>query len=183
MSAEAAVDQPALHALLVERVDVRKWGTAIVVGISSPEGRRVVSYGTLAVNDSRKVDGATVFEIASLTKVFTALVLADMVGRQQLKLDAPVSTCLPAGTRVPQHGGKQITFVDLATHSSGSAAAANEPRVADGAEQIRRLHSGAALPRPRDLRTAARPRLGVHVLELGLWSARECTRSLRGEEL
>ena len=29
----------------------------------------------------RKVDGATIFEIASLTKVFTALVLADMAGR------------------------------------------------------------------------------------------------------
>ncbi len=36
-----------------------------------------------------------------------------------MKLDAPVSTCLPAGTRVPQHGGKQITFIDLATHTSG----------------------------------------------------------------
>ena len=118
MTAAAAVDDQALRALLVERVDARKWGTAIVVGISSPEGRRVVSYGTLALNDGRKVDGATVFEIASLTKVFTALVLADMARRQQLALDAPVSTCLPAGTRIPQHGGMQITFIDLATHSS-----------------------------------------------------------------
>ncbi len=115
----AAVDEQELHALMVERVDVRKWGTAIVVGISSPQGRRIVSYGTLSVQDRRKVDGATVFEIASLTKVFTALVLADMVTRKQVALDAPVSTCLPAGMKLPTHGGNQITFLDLATHTSG----------------------------------------------------------------
>jgi serine-type D-Ala-D-Ala carboxypeptidase/endopeptidase len=115
----AAVDEKELHALLVERVDVRKWGTAIVVGISSPQGRRVVSYGTLSVENGRKVDGATVFEIASLTKVLTALVLADMARQQQVKPDAPVSTCLPKGVKVPEHGGRQVTFVDLATHSSG----------------------------------------------------------------
>jgi serine-type D-Ala-D-Ala carboxypeptidase/endopeptidase len=113
------VDEPALHAVLVERVDVRKWGTGIVVGISSPQGRRVVSYGTLRVQDRRKVDGTTVFEIASLTKVFTALVLADMAARKQVTLDAPVGACLPAAVRVPEHGGKPITLVDLATHSSG----------------------------------------------------------------
>ena len=69
--AHAAVDEQALHALLAERVDVRRWGTAIVVGISSPQGRRVVSYGTLSVNDDRTVGGDTLFEIASLTKVLT----------------------------------------------------------------------------------------------------------------
>jgi len=113
------VDEPALHALLVERVDVRKWGTGIVVGISSAQGRRIEAYGTLSLQDRRKVDGTTVFEIASLTKVFTALLLADMAARKQVTLDAPVSTCLPPGVRVPEHGGRQIAFLDLATHSSG----------------------------------------------------------------
>jgi len=118
-NAHAAVDEKALHSLLVERVDERKWGTAIVVGISSPQGRQIVSYGTLSVDDRRKVDGGTVFEIASLTKVLTALVLADMANRGRVKLDSPVSTCLPDGVRIPQHAGKQITFLDLATHTSG----------------------------------------------------------------
>lgn len=113
------IDEQALHALLVERVDARKWGTAIVVGISSPQGRQIVSYGTLSVQDRHKVDGNTVFEIASLTKVFTALVLADMAKRGEVKLEAPVSTCMPEGVKIPEHGGKQITFLDLATHSSG----------------------------------------------------------------
>jgi serine-type D-Ala-D-Ala carboxypeptidase/endopeptidase len=115
----AAVDEPSLHALLVERVDGLKRGTAIVVGISSPQGRRIVAYGRLSVDDSRKADGATVFEIASLTKVFTALLLADMTQQKRVKLEAPVSTCLPDGVKVPEHGGRQITFIDLATHTSG----------------------------------------------------------------
>jgi D-alanyl-D-alanine-carboxypeptidase/D-alanyl-D-alanine-endopeptidase len=115
----ATVDERELQAQLVERVDVRKWGTAIVVGISSPGGRQVVSYGTLALNDSRKADGATLFEIASLTKVFTALLLADMAQQGRVQPQSAVSTCLPAGVKVPEHDGKQITFVDLATHSSG----------------------------------------------------------------
>jgi len=113
------VEEKALQTVLAERVDVREWGTGIVVGISSPQERQIVSYGTLSLQDRRRVDGNTVFEIASLTKVFTALLLADMAARKQVTLDAPVSTCLPAGVRVPEHGGKQITFVDLATHSSG----------------------------------------------------------------
>jgi CubicO group peptidase (beta-lactamase class C family) len=119
VSHAAAIDERELQAQLAERVDMRKWGTAIVVGISSPTGRQVVSYGTLALNDSRKADGGTVFEIASLTKVFTALLLADMAQQGRVKPQSPVSTCLPAGVKVPEHDGKQITFVDLATHTSG----------------------------------------------------------------
>ncbi len=120
LNAQAAVvDEKEIHAQLVERIDVRKWGTAIVVGVSTPEGRHVVSYGTLSLQDSRKVDGTTLFEIASLTKVFTALVLADMAKQGKVRPEAPVSTCMPAGAKLPQHGSRQMTFVDLATHSSG----------------------------------------------------------------
>jgi CubicO group peptidase (beta-lactamase class C family) len=120
LNAQAAVvDEKEIHAQLVERIDVRKWGTAIVVGVSSPQGRRIVSYGTLSLKDRRKVDGTTLFEIASLTKVFTALLLADMAKQGEVQPEAPVSTCMPAGVKLPQHGGRQITFVDLATHSSG----------------------------------------------------------------
>lgn len=115
----ASIDEKEIHAQLVERIDVRKWGTAIVVGVSSPQGRRVVSYGTLSLKDNHKVDGTTLFEIASLTKVLTALLLADMARQGKVEPEAPVSTCMPAGVKLPQHGGRQITFVDLATHSSG----------------------------------------------------------------
>lgn len=161
MGAHAAVvDEKALQALLVERVDVRKWGTAIAVGISSPEGRQVVSYGTLSVENHRKVDGDTVFEIASLTKVLTSLLLADMARQQQVKPDAPVSTCLPKDVTVPEHGGKQITFIDLATHSSGLPLRPSNLASQTGANKyagytVAQLYQGlATFELPRDPGTA-----------------------------
>jgi D-alanyl-D-alanine-carboxypeptidase/D-alanyl-D-alanine-endopeptidase len=59
------------------------------------------------------------FEIGSITKVFTALLLADMVERGEVKLDDPVAMYLPKGTLVPSRAGREITLEDLATHSSG----------------------------------------------------------------
>jgi CubicO group peptidase (beta-lactamase class C family) len=105
--------------MLVERVDAQKWATGVVVGVLSPQGRHVVAYGTMGLNDKRVVNGDTVFEIASLTKIFTALLLADMAREGKVNVNAPVSTCLPATVKVPRHNDRQITFVDLATHTSG----------------------------------------------------------------
>ena len=65
------------------------------------------------------LDANTVFEIGSITKVFTGALLADMVSRGEVKLDDPVSKYLPATVRVPARNGKQITLLDLATQSSG----------------------------------------------------------------
>ena len=48
------VDEHALHALLVERVDVRKWGTAIVVGVSSQNCDRPLTHGTPGSTYARK---------------------------------------------------------------------------------------------------------------------------------
>jgi D-alanyl-D-alanine-carboxypeptidase/D-alanyl-D-alanine-endopeptidase len=65
------------------------------------------------------LDGNTVFEIGSITKVFTASLLADMAARGEVKLDDPVAKYLPSTVRMPSRGGRQITLLDLATQSSG----------------------------------------------------------------
>ncbi len=59
------------------------------------------------------------FEIGSATKVFTSLLLADMVQRGEVALDDPVVKYLPASVKMPQRNGRSITLVDLATHTSG----------------------------------------------------------------
>jgi CubicO group peptidase (beta-lactamase class C family) len=64
-------------------------------------------------------NGDTIFEIGSITKVFTALLLADMVQRGEVALTDPVAKYLPAAMRVPERGGRQITLEDLAMHISG----------------------------------------------------------------
>jgi len=60
-----------------------------------------------------------VFEIGSVTKVFTALLLAIAVQRGEARLDDPVSEHLPDGSRVPRRGDAEITLLHLATHTSG----------------------------------------------------------------
>jgi len=59
------------------------------------------------------------FEIGSVTKVFTALLLAIAVERGEAMLDDPVSDHLPDGSRVPRRRDAEITLLHLATHTSG----------------------------------------------------------------
>ena len=54
-----------------------------------------------------------------MTKVFTSLLLADMVHRGEVALTDPVSKYLPPNVKMPERGGKKITLIDLATHTSG----------------------------------------------------------------
>ena len=74
-----------IHEILVKRVDQQKQAVGIVAGVIDPNGRRVVAYGNLANGEPRTLDGDTIFEIGSISKVFTSLLLADMVNRKQLR--------------------------------------------------------------------------------------------------
>jgi CubicO group peptidase (beta-lactamase class C family) len=77
-----------------------------------------VAYGRLDSGDPRPLDGDTVFEIGSITKVFTSLLLADMVERGEVQLLDPVGNYLPGHVRVPELHGAQITLKDLSMHMS-----------------------------------------------------------------
>ncbi len=108
-----------IQEILTDRIDRQQQSIGIVVGIIDANGRRIVAHGHPAKGDPRPVDGQTVFEIGSVTKVFTALLLADAVEEGTLRLDTPVSTLLPAGVTMPDDKQAAITLKDLATHMSG----------------------------------------------------------------
>lgn len=108
-----------IQKILVKRIDTQKRSVGLVVGIIDPKGRRIISYGALDQGDARPLNGDTVFEIGSITKVFTSLILADMVQHQEVELDDPAAKYLPAGVKMPVRGAGEITLLDLATHSSG----------------------------------------------------------------
>ena len=91
----------------------------IVLGLLEPGGaRRVLTYGGAGAG-ARPLSAKTVFEIGSISKTFTNALLVDMVGRGEVSLDDPVAKFLPAGVKVPSRNGRQITLLDLATHTSG----------------------------------------------------------------
>src|SRR5882724_906240 len=111
-----------IHTMLAERVNAlagQDDGVGIVVGLVGPQGRRVVSYGNLNQGDPRPLNGDTIFEIGSVSKVFTALLLAEMVRKGEVGLADPVTKCLPLGVKLPERNGRSITLLDLATHTSG----------------------------------------------------------------
>lgn len=118
-AAPAASSESDVRRILSERIDREHRGVGIVVGVITPQGRRVISHGVFAQGDSRPLDGDTLFEIASVGKVFTALALADMVQQGEVALDDPVAKYLPPGVTMPERGGRTITLRDLATHMSG----------------------------------------------------------------
>ena len=119
-SSPSSLSDTDIHKILVDRIDVQRQSVGIVVGVASPSGRRVVSHGTFGINDTRPIAGDAVFEIGSVTKVFTSWLLADMARRGEVRLSDPAARYFPTGTTVkPASHGKTITLADLATHTAG----------------------------------------------------------------
>ncbi len=112
-------DEAEVLKILRQRLDVDKKGVGVVVGVFSDKGSRVIGYGKMKAGEPRPVDGFSIFEIGSISKVFTCILLADMVARGEMKLDDPISKYLPKTVKTPTFNGKEITLVDLATHTSG----------------------------------------------------------------
>jgi CubicO group peptidase (beta-lactamase class C family) len=85
-------------------------GVGVVIGVLDHGVRRIFCYGA-ARQDS-------IFEIGSITKTFTGLVLSQMVEQGKVKFDDAVRELLPAGT-VQKPAVAEITLLDLATQHSG----------------------------------------------------------------
>lgn len=92
--------------------------SALVVGIVDANGERVLPFGVLSETDSTAVTGDTRFEVGSVTKVLTSILLARMVEKGEVTLDDPIARFLPDSVSAPEYRGTPITLRELATHSS-----------------------------------------------------------------
>ncbi len=125
-------------------------GAGLAIGVWKHGERRVFAYGAAKPE--------SLFEIGSISKTFTGLILARMVEAGKVRLDEPVRELLPAGT-VAKPPGEEITLLDLVTHHSGL------PRMPDNfppgrsGQPLRRLRTRTALrlrEKPRGRKTAGR---------------------------
>lgn len=120
-------------------------GTAIVFIEDGKEEYFFYGYGNAARKEV--INKKSVFEIGSVTKTFTALLLADLVKKGRITLDDPVDRFFPDSVRIPDYFGRKITFADLATHRSGlprepigfNKTDLNNPYIA---ENINKLYAG-----------------------------------------
>src|ERR1700752_999149 len=117
--ARADVTDDQVKSILQERIEYAKKSVGIVVGLVDEKGVRVISVGKPSLDGKQALDGNSIFEIGSVTKVFTATLLADMVERGEVKLSDPISKYLPRTVKTPTRDGKEITLLDLATQTSG----------------------------------------------------------------
>jgi serine-type D-Ala-D-Ala carboxypeptidase/endopeptidase len=80
-------------------------------------------YGSVHLGNSsqagKKASNLTLYEIGSVSKVFTALMLADAVVRGEIDLNAAADLANPAGIRFPSRDGASIKWIDLSTHRAG----------------------------------------------------------------
>lgn len=86
------------------------------VGAIKGDETSTAFVGRIETASGEAADERTFFEIGSITKTFTALLLADMVVRGEAGLDEPISKYLPGLASAPIG---TATLVNLATHTSG----------------------------------------------------------------
>lgn len=87
-----------------------------IVGLVDGPNVNVFSFGTRALDTDDTIRIDDVFEIGSVTKVFTASLFAEMQRNERLQMDMKVNDCLPFEYQNPNMS--DVTILDLLTHKS-----------------------------------------------------------------
>ncbi len=99
------------------RIDTQT-DVAISMGFIDGDTVEYFSAGNTALKNGTAVNEHSVFEIGSISKTFTTILLAQKIISGEMSLDDPISKYLPEKVKIPSRNGKNITIRDLATHAS-----------------------------------------------------------------
>jgi serine-type D-Ala-D-Ala carboxypeptidase/endopeptidase len=91
---------------------------SIAIALIDSNGIQYFNFG-LTSKRGKEVDEHTIYEIGSISKVFTAILLAQQIRDGDLTLDDKINDYLPAEVKVPVMGEQEITFGNLSDHTSG----------------------------------------------------------------
>jgi D-alanyl-D-alanine-carboxypeptidase/D-alanyl-D-alanine-endopeptidase len=120
-TAAFAQDSP-LQALIATRIEEDLSGACVAVARVAPAsaGGHAVDAATRCAGSARSLPARPGyrFEIGSITKGFTGVLLAEMIERGEVTLDDPLQKFLPPGAAAPHFDSRQITLRDLVTHTS-----------------------------------------------------------------
>ncbi len=97
----------------------KKLQVGMVLGVINGNQSKILTYGKTGTLGNQQLNGDSVFEIASVTKPFTGILLADMVERGEVNFSDPVSFYLPASVKPLKYQEREISLLDLATQTSG----------------------------------------------------------------
>ena len=108
---------------------------ALVIAVWQQNRGFTQGFGRISATNANPPDAETLFEIGSITKVFTALTLAKMAQDGMVDLNAPISRYLPQTVVSPRKNGRELTLLNLATHTSGL------PRLPDNFDAVSKEQS------------------------------------------
>jgi len=91
---------------------------SIAIAIIDSSGVQYFNFGKTA-KKGQEVNENTIYEIGSITKVFTGILLAQQVLEGRLNLEDGINSFLPENINVPVMGDTEITFGNLTDHTSG----------------------------------------------------------------
>jgi D-alanyl-D-alanine-carboxypeptidase/D-alanyl-D-alanine-endopeptidase len=91
--------------------------SGLVIGLY--DAGKIEIYGFGKGPGDKPPTGDTLYELGSITKIYTSLLLADAVQRKEVQLEQPLADLVPPGVTVPTRDQKVITLKHLVLHSSG----------------------------------------------------------------
>jgi CubicO group peptidase (beta-lactamase class C family) len=91
----------------------------LAVGILRPGRDETYYYGRAHRTGTRPIDAGSLFEVGSVTKLYTAFMLANLEYDGKLRRDDYLADHLPANLGSGQRWARQITLRQLVTHTSG----------------------------------------------------------------
>ncbi|MBN2064727.1 MAG: beta-lactamase family protein [Sedimentisphaerales bacterium] len=111
---------PICHPIVSDWLNANS-GAGLVTGIYNNGDRWIAGFGHSDHDNelSGPPDSTTIFQIGSVSKTFTASLLAQAVSAGKMQLNDSVVFHLPAGVMLPTGHERAITLADLACHYSG----------------------------------------------------------------
>lgn len=104
--------------VLKSEVD-HKRSNSIVVGVIDQGVTHYVAYGKPIEGSDLGANEKTIYEIASITKVFVSTLLSKFILNGKIGLDDPMVNYLPDTLKYMDHRYREVTIKHLATHTSG----------------------------------------------------------------
>ncbi|MGY0505095.1 serine hydrolase [Luteimonas sp. e5] len=151
-----AMDDQALASIVDARLAGDRTGACMAVAVVEKDAV-ARAWRCADAKDAARIGADTAFEIGSLSKTMTSVLLADLIGQGKASLDDPLADHLPEGTPVPSFEGQPIRLRHVVTHTSGLPALPSRLGASDMADPYANLDEDALLASLGDVTLSAAP--------------------------
>lgn len=108
-----------INELLNFYINKHKPGIGAVIAVVEGNNTSIYTKGVVNSSSNQALSEEHIFEIGSVSKTITGLLLANMVNSGEVELTDSINQYLPDNGKVNTENGQDITLLELATHSSG----------------------------------------------------------------